>query len=326
MGSNPQYSVGKRGDGTITTRGDGAFSYANRLIAEASIVGTDYTVIFLWDRGNSILYGVPIGGGTPVVLVADFQPSQIKADYVNRIFFWTNDTGGNGTYGGANVIYGVKYALGTGIFVDTPTLIFPNSDSNLDAIWPDKPNNILYFEHGGQLKRGEYASARGAVSLVQIELMNAPDTNVKDIWRGTSGLLYFADDSTGGIDTHDVVRTGTPPQYAEVVGYYDNSEDYDWIEIDEVGDHMFISGNGITPLRVMTWTNPVDMTTFHTKSSAIYEPFAIDAINGHIYISESVSSKLNRYEYRTRSKVNQTEIVDYSAEGIGSLFGRIALG
>lgn len=319
MASNQQYSITKRGDGTSIKRADGRFTYANRLSPITFGSGSQATVIFMWDRLNNVLYAVPIGGGTPVIVIASFYPSNFKCDYVAQVLYWSNDASGSGTYPGVNAIYSVPYTAGTGAFTATPQLIRASSGSEIGALWPDNTNAQLYFSEGNAIKRGTLA-------LAYIELMAVPTANAQDFWKGTTNYLYIADDGIGSIDRLGTVVSGTPPQYQETDEYYMNSEDYDFIDCDQANDHMFISGDGIFPIRVMTLTNPVDMTTFHTKSNVLYEPFAIDAVNGHMYISEYTANKMYRYEYGTRSKVNQTEILDYTALSLTSGWGRIALG
>ena len=324
MGShNKRQSVSAREDGTFSGRADGKMTYAFIPIATA-VAGTDTTVIFMWDGINNRLYAVPKIGGTPVIVIANFQPDGIICDYRSQRLFWSNDSGGAGTYPGVSSIFMVKYAPSTGAFLETPIEIFGPSAAGIRALWADGVNFVLYFNQGNAIKRGSYTRFDG---LNFIEYMGVPSSNAVNFWSpASSNPLYVADDGIGAIDKFATVVTGTPPQYIETNQFYDDGDDYDWVYGDDITNQMFISGNGIIELRVMTLSAASGVSTFHTKSNVLYEPFVLDNINGHIFISEFTSNKLYRYEYGTGSKVAQTEILDYVALSITSNWKGIILG
>ena len=337
MDRNREYSTSKRGDGSFIRRGDGKITYRNQLdpILPPPPGAGLYSVIFVDSlQGVNKLYSIPIAGGSILELVPNFQVNQIKCDPVNRILFWSNASSASGsTYPGDNAIWAVRYDAVTGAFTTDPIQLLEEGGSYTGAFYPDSSALILYYTHGWAMKKGSYSSMQ---TLQNIEWMDSRYLRSPgDIWKGTTDILYMAMPDipvanppiTGGCDTMETVRsTGDEYGYQYDAEYYDAGDDMEFIDCDLLNDIMFLGDISTFDVEVMTLSNPIDKTVFLTKDLALYSPHSIDPVTEFFYYNHYNSDKIVRYEYGTRSPVNQTTILDWSDEGLAAHARRMALG
>ena len=318
-----EYTISKKSFGASSRRGDGTFKYASPLLVKERTLNSNYNIIYLYNSVGNELWACDLNGGSFQLIQSEFYPNRFRCDYVNNIFVWSNDSTGNGTYGGINAVYMVKYDRNTGLFIHNPIQIVEASSSTISLLWFDHANYTLYYNQGVSLKRGNYNGFKG---IVQIERMCTPVSGLSDCWSPSdNSILYIAQNGTGAIATVATEKEGTPPKYTVVNPYYDNSEDYTDVFGDESNDLLIFSGSTLGNIRIATLSNPVDMTVLSTKT-APFSSFFVDSINKHIYISQYGSDALYRYEYATRSLVDATQLVDYTAETPTSHFDQMTLG
>ncbi len=331
MGRNKEYSTSQQGSGISSRRVDGKITYATVFDPIIPPSTTTYSVIFITSLQGGVtrLYAIPIGGGTAIEVIPDIRAESIKCDPRNRILFWSNNSN-DGTYDGDNAIWAVRYTVDTGVFIDSPVKIYDKSDAYVGGIWPEFSTLRLYFVFGKAVKRGDY-TFDPILPIESIELMGVPGDTGQDIWKGSTDILYLTDSGTAGADsgcnTFETVKT-QDDEFAYQIDndYYVSAAKMMFIDCDEVNDIMFLGSDINTDLEVMTLTNPVDKTVFLVKSHASWSPHSIDPLLGYLYMSHFGDEKIYRYEYGTRSPVNQTTIYDWNANGLAAHAFRMALG